>query len=113
MCYLCGGGVPRIVADEAEARAIEPGTSDWPVLITAPDTAGEKPYEEFVGTGERAEATRFAALRAIRATWPDGGVLDDVLAQIEEWCTSPPSRLGKGDIVACLARAVPELRHIE
>ena len=107
------GRVPRIVADEAEARAIEPGRFDWPVLITLADTAGEKPYEEFIGRGERAEATRFTALRAILAARPESDVVDEVVAQIVEWCASPPSGLGKKDIAACLARAIPELSHIE
>src|SRR5690606_31481140 len=34
----------------------------WPVLLTPLDTAGEKPYEEFVGEGETVRRSRFGSL---------------------------------------------------
>lgn len=51
--------------DQAEAvgRVAElRGEGKWPVLLTPLDTAGEKPYEEFVGEGESVAPSRFAAL---------------------------------------------------
>ncbi len=38
----------------------------WPVLLTPLDTAGEKPYEEFVGEGERAIDIGLSTLAGIR-----------------------------------------------
>lgn len=67
---------PRFVRDEQEAtaRAAEAGRgAQWPVLLTPLDTAGEKPYEEFVGAGEVAEASRCAALREIEYRPPQQG----------------------------------------
>jgi len=86
---------------------------DWPVLVTDPDTPGEKSYEEFVGAGERAEPTAFAALQAIRPTAVPTDLLSAIVRQIEAWCANPPATLSKADIVECLGAAVPELRHIE
>lgn len=37
----------------------------WPVLLTPLDTAGEKPYEEFVGENETELPTRFKALNRV------------------------------------------------
>jgi len=107
------GRSPRLVPDEAAARIAEPTMYDWPVLVTDPDTPGEKSYEEFVGAGERAEPTVFAALQAIRPTAVPTDLLSAIVRQVEAWCANPPATLSKADIVECLGAAVPELRHIE
>lgn len=62
------GLAPHYTRDEAEAtgRVEELATQGrWPVLLTPLDTAGEKPYEEFVGTGESVHPTRFGSLRRV------------------------------------------------
>ena len=62
------GLTPYFTRDEAEAigRVDElAARGQWPVLLTPLDTAGEKPYEEFVGAEESLHATRFAALRRV------------------------------------------------
>lgn len=105
------GRVPRVVPDEDAARAAVPAPGEWPVLLTDADTPGEKPYEEFVGAGEVAEPTAFTALQAIRPARLASTALRDVLEQIGAWCHQPPGGLRKADIVACLATAIPELRH--
>ncbi|SEB83113.1 Polysaccharide biosynthesis protein [Nitratireductor aquibiodomus] len=54
--------------DEAEAVArVETLAAEgkWPVLLTPLDTAGEKPYEEFVAANEECLPTRFAALNRV------------------------------------------------
>jgi hypothetical protein len=107
------GRTPHLVADEATARATAPTDATWPVLVTAPDTAGEKPYEEFVGAGERATPTAFSALHGIVPAAVEAAALHAVLDQLAAWCAHPPVGLAKSDIVACLAAAVPELRHME
>lgn len=59
------GYTPYFTTDEEEARA-SVGTlkaqKKWPVLLTPLDTAGEKPYEEFVAKNETVLATDFADL---------------------------------------------------
>lgn len=62
------GLTPYYTRDEAEAlgRVEElAAKGQWPVLLTPLDTAGEKPYEEFVGANESLHPTRFAALRRV------------------------------------------------
>lgn len=62
------GLTPYFTRDEAEARSRVAELSakgQWPVLLTPLDTAGEKPYEEFVGANETEEETRFASLRRV------------------------------------------------
>lgn len=54
--------------DQAEAAGrVEElaATGKWPVLLTPLDTAGEKPYEEFVGAGETLSDSRFTALQEV------------------------------------------------
>lgn len=62
------GLTPHYTRDEAEAtgRVEELAVQGrWPVLLTPLDTAGEKPYEEFVGANESVHPTRFASLRRV------------------------------------------------
>ena len=40
-------------------------TGQWPLVITPGNTAGEKPYEEFVGLGETAFSSEFSKLHKI------------------------------------------------
>lgn len=59
------GYKPYFTEDEEEARyGVEAAAAQgqWPVLVTPLDTAGEKPFEEFVATGEKVEPTRFKLL---------------------------------------------------
>lgn len=53
--------------DDAKA-ALEGPAADrkWPLILTPADTAGEKPYEEFVGENEHAGLTPMHELYAIR-----------------------------------------------
>lgn len=51
--------------DELAARG------KWPVLLTPLDTAGEKPYEEFVAENEQALETRFSSLLRVPYLAPE------------------------------------------
>ncbi len=84
----------------------------YPVLLTPLDTTGEKPYEEFIGSGEESEDIGLANLRGVRyRPAPAGRVgdflawLDGVLRQEQE----PP----KADVVARLAQVVEQMQHVE
>lgn len=62
------GLTPHFTRDESEAlgRVEElAAQGKWPVLLTPLDTAGEKPYEEFVAANETVHPTRFASLRRV------------------------------------------------
>lgn len=62
------GLTPYFTRDEVEALSrVEElaAKGQWPVLLTPLDTAGEKPYEEFVGANESLHPTRFSALRRV------------------------------------------------
>lgn len=67
--YLQSHGLtPYYTRDETEAlcRVEElAAKGQWPVLLTPLDTAGEKPYEEFVGADESVHPTRFSSLRGV------------------------------------------------
>ena len=59
---------PFYIYDEHEARfRVEELAKQgkWPVLLTPLDTAGEKPYEEFVGKNEVAKPTGFKSLNRV------------------------------------------------
>lgn len=64
--YLDAKGLkPWFTHDEDEARnAVTACTKrgEWPVLLTPLDTAGEKPYEEFIGAGENVTRGDFVSL---------------------------------------------------
>jgi len=67
--FLAFHGIePALYSDEAEAKAnLERDriAERWPLLLTPGDTAGEKPYEEFVASGETAVEIGLSALRAV------------------------------------------------
>lgn len=80
------GFEPVAFTDEAEAKAEGPALIDsgrWPLIITRGDTAGEKPYEEFVAEGEAPLATPFTSLSAIRSLGPAVGNVGQTVADLE------------------------------
>ncbi len=78
---------PYYTRDEAEAVSrVEELAAEgkWPVLLTPLDTAGEKPYEEFVGAEESVHPTRFASLRRVPYLAPAApDSFDTLLRQLE------------------------------
>ena len=75
-----------LTRDQAEATArVEElaGTGQWPVLLTPLDTAGEKPYEEFVGASETLSDSRFSALREVGYVPPaDPDAFGELVAEL-------------------------------
>lgn len=82
------GFEPEYFDDErAACQAVGTLKNDgkWPVLLTPADTAGEKPYEEFVGQGE---TTREIGLKHMLAV-PYAGIagdaaLNDIVGELED-----------------------------
>lgn len=97
------GLTPHFTRDEAEAVArVEElaAAGKWPVLLTPLDTAGEKPYEEFVGANESLHSTRFAALRRVPYLAPaDPASFPALLDRLETLMGSEPDQpLGISDL---------------
>lgn len=88
------GLTPSFTRDPAEAagRVEEAAASgSWPVLLTPLDTAGEKPYEEFVGVDETLSESRFAALREVGYLPPrDASAFGDFVAELRALFASGP-----------------------
>jgi FlaA1/EpsC-like NDP-sugar epimerase len=99
--------------DEAAARAAverDAARGAWPVLLTARDTDGEKPEEEFVGAHETAADIGIGALRGVVQRGADASTLRGVLDELSLWIAQPRLRAEKEAIAAVLARVVPEFR---
>jgi len=108
------GYKPVPFEDETEARLAVSELRRkkcWPLLLTPLDTSGEKAYEEFVGQGEFAHEVGLIGLRAIRHA---GAIMDEALIErIQTLIFNVGQKTSKPDIVAAVASAVPNLRHVE
>lgn len=103
------GLTPHYTRDEAEAtgRVEELAAQGrWPVLLTPLDTAGEKPFEEFVGANESVHPTRFASLRRVPYLAPaDPSSFPDLLDHLAAVMGSKGDRpLTGGDLKAAISR---------
>lgn len=77
---------PEVFHDEAEARlAVEQLSKRgaWPVLLTQLDTAGEKPFEEFIGDDESVVDGGFLNLELVRYKNAEAGAVSRFLNSIE------------------------------
>jgi FlaA1/EpsC-like NDP-sugar epimerase len=101
-------------SDEAEARQALSELrrrGKWPLLVTALDTSGEKPYEEFIGRGERSRELGLAALlAACHAGEPVGATQ---IARLARLVTCDDRATSKADIVAAIAAVMPNFSHTE
>jgi len=101
-------------SDEMEARQEVAQLSSqgrWPLLLTPLDTSGEKPYEEFVGTGEQVQDVGLSSLLAVRHSSAPVG--QDVIVALERMARDPSLVTTKSDIAAVIARAIPTFTHAE
>lgn len=109
------GFAPAWYQDEAHARAnlsSDRAAGRWPVLVTASDTAGEKPEEVFVAGDEVALDCGLAAVRAVPAGPVDVSALTGFLRLVDQACDrgEPPP---KAELARALAAVVPQLHHAE
>jgi FlaA1/EpsC-like NDP-sugar epimerase len=108
------GFEPVAFEDEAEARrALSTLRRErrWPLLLTPLDTSGEKPFEEFVGKGERAHEVDLKQLLGIRHAAI--GVDEHLIGRLEKFVSDVSSGANKSDIVAAVASAVQNFHHVE
>ena len=101
--------------DESEAKrdlARLRAERRWPLLLTPQDTSGEKPYEEFIGEGER--AVEIGLEGALAVALADELPFDpELIEQLSRLVESADAATSKAQIVATLATAIPNFRHIE
>lgn len=107
------GYEPEVVDELRGRRHVEDivATGRWPVLLTPPDTVGEKPYEEFVAAGEEPVEIGLQGARAVKVSGEPSPALIESLQQIEGWIRDPSSSVDKQDVVAVLRSLVPEFQH--
>ena len=114
-CLEHWGLLPERYLDEAHARNdVERLAREgrWPLLLTPLDTSGEKPFEEFVGTGESVTDCglfNVSALRHIPCAMAEKKLFD----QIARWVHEPDLTIAKSEFVKAISDALPNFRHSE
>lgn len=101
---------PRIYDDEDEAiRAVEScrAKGEWPLLITPSNTAGEKPYEEFVGHDEVYSEMGLTGLGAVAYRVPQTEVsVPELVAKLAD-VVSGQTVADKDEVKAMIAQLEP------
>lgn len=119
--FLASRGLEAVpFEDEAQARAFlarqDRNSRSYPLLLTPPDTVGEKPYEEFVARGESARDIGLASLKGVRHLTP-GFDLPELIEELRAACRGERlnGALSKLDVKGILARIEPEfaVTHVE
>lgn len=103
----------RRYTDETEALAnLESDlvSRHWPLVLTQPDTDGEKLMEEFVADGERSSVAGSAVERIEAPSFNDGSTLIELFSRLHNWAggsSAPPAR---DALAAAFATLIPDLR---
>ncbi len=100
--------------DEEEAKTQfdqDVAAGAYPLLVTPLDTDGEKPFEEFVGAGERTVAIGLPHLKAVVPRPAPEEHLRTFLARVERALGDSTDPVTKDELVAALSEVVPEFRH--
>ena len=83
------------------------------MLLTPLDTSGEKPYEEFIGEGEKAINIGMDSLLGIQYLPAPQGTIRPVLKKLEDLISQVNTPETKENIVLLLSSVLPQMRHIE
>lgn len=105
---------PKEYRDEELAKAHfaeDVAAGAYPLLLTPLDTDGEKPFEEFVADGERAEPMGLPHLKTVAPPAVPDAPLRALLAWVERALIDSAVPLDKRELVAALSEIVPEFRH--
>ncbi len=110
------GFEPHYYTDEGEARlSVESDLAEkrYPLLLTALDTSGEKPYEEFVADGEKTIEIGMQQLLAVNYRPTNPCAVADLVRKVEERLTQPELPTSKNEIAEWISAVVPEFSHVE
>lgn len=106
---------PVACATEEEAREratrLGPESREWPCLFSPSNTSGEKPYEEFIYSGETVDAHRLENIAVVthpRQTEPQ--IVEQVLHQLQALLAS--GQWDGAELARLVHTAVPEFRHL-
>jgi len=85
----------------------------YPLVLTPLDTEGEKPFEEFVGTGEEDVDIGLRRLAGIpyKAASETGVALRKSLAELRRYIAEPRVQASKVALLALVASVVAEFEH--
>lgn len=100
-------------SSEGEARSAMQrvaGSGQWPVLLTALDTAGEKEFEEFSATDDVRHTGDFRQLLTLSTPAADPADLDEFLARATELAQTQGA-VTSDDVIKCVKSVVPGLIH--
>jgi FlaA1/EpsC-like NDP-sugar epimerase len=105
------GYEPVLYSDEiAACRNVEEERSRqrWPLLITQLDTAGEKPFEEFLAKGEVASDIGLEGLQATQYLPAPTEAIDEMLSELAMVVETDNAVLSKDYLKRLLAKVEPE-----
>ena len=110
------GYEPRLYEEEAAARAAVESDAKagcYPLLLTPLDTSGEKPFEEFVGEGERVTELGLPNLLSIEARPASAETAAAFLRRIEECIGAVDRSTNRDWLVDEVRKAVPSFHHTD
>jgi FlaA1/EpsC-like NDP-sugar epimerase len=110
------GFEPQLYGQEEEAKAnlsSDVARRRYPLLLTPLNTAGEKPFEEFVADGEATAEVGLAALLAVPYRPAATGATSAFLQAASAYVSHPNTAVTKAALVELVRALVPELRHAE
>ena len=85
--YLRRQGFEPVIYDNEQAACAEVDAQRaigrWPLLITPLDTAGEKPYEEFIAEGEESFEIGLPNLIAVKYVAAERDRIDEVISEVD------------------------------
>jgi FlaA1/EpsC-like NDP-sugar epimerase len=106
ICEDVQDAIANLESDRAAGR--------YPLVLTPLDTSGEKPYEEFVGEGEKTFELGLRHLVGVEyRPPPDVSALTRLLATVERLVADTSVPASKAQIVAECRAVVPEFAHAE
>ena len=112
------GKTPKIFNNDADALNAEKAggsSTDWPLLLTPLDTAGEKPYEEFVGAHETTEEIAMPNLEGVTYLGQQPGVISGFIEKVNGLLDGSVSLNDKNGLKELIAMIEPAFlsTHVE
>ncbi len=89
------------------------GKGRYPLLLTPLDTSGEKPYEEFVGYGEKTVDLGMKSLLGMKHDSKHVSTLISFMKYLEKILLDPKIVVTKQDLAEYVKRLIPNFEHIE